>query len=219
LRKLVVFVPEENADTIADVLAKAGAHVIAKHTHHACRTPGTDSYANNKGQPESASELHLETVVPTHAALRAVAAARAAHPYEEPALDVYPMDGHPQGCGYGRLGRLPELLTSEELCDYVSESLGFPARLVADPEPQRSLRSVAVLGGSGSSFVREAALSKADAYITGDLDYHDGLLAESLGLIAIDAGHAATELPSLEPLARRLTGLVDVPVSVSRVRR
>jgi putative NIF3 family GTP cyclohydrolase 1 type 2 len=78
---------------------------------------------------------------------------------------------------------------------------------------------VAVLGGSGGSFIQEAAASGADAYVTGDLDYHDALLAESLGIVAIDAGHAATELPSLEPLARRLAELVGVPVSVSRVRR
>ena len=35
----------------------------------------------------------------------------------------------------------------------------------------------------------------------------------------IEAGHAATELPSLEPLALQLAELVDVPVEVSRVRR
>ena len=218
LRKLVVFVPEENADTMANVLAEAGADVIGKHTQHAFHAPATGSYFDEKGQAEGTSELRLETVVPGHVAHRAAAAARAAHPCEEPVLDVYPVDGNPKDCGYGRLGTLPEPLTPEELCNHVSESLGFPARLVANPGPQRSLRSVAVLGGSGGSFVREAAFSGADAYVTGDLDYHDGLLAESLGLVAIDAGHAATELPSLVPLARRLAGLVDAPVSVSRVR-
>jgi putative NIF3 family GTP cyclohydrolase 1 type 2 len=55
--------------------------------------------------------------------------------------------------------------------------------------------------------------------VTGDIDYHDALLAESLGLTVIDAGHAATELPSLAPLARKLAQLVDVPVEISRVRR
>jgi putative NIF3 family GTP cyclohydrolase 1 type 2 len=88
-----------------------------------------------------------------------------------------------------------------------------------DPKPGQRVERVAVLGGSGGSFVREAAASGADAYVTGDLDYHDALLAESLGLVAVDAGHAASELPSLAPLARRLAKLVDVPVEVSRVRR
>jgi dinuclear metal center YbgI/SA1388 family protein len=228
MRKLVVFVPEEYADMIADTLAEAGAGVIGRYTHCTFRAPGTgtffggegtDPYAGEKGRLERVPELRLETVVPAHAAPRAAAAARAAHPYEEPALDIYPVDGHPEGCGYGRLGRLPEPLAPEELREHVSESLGFPARLVANPRRERPVERVAVLGGSGGSFVREAALSGVDAYITGDLDYHDALLAESLGLVAIDAGHAATELPSLEPLARRLAELVDVPVSVSKIRR
>ena len=228
MRKLVVFVPEENADEIADALTEAGAGVIGEYTHCTFRAPGTgtffggegtDPYAGEKGRLERVSELRLESVVPAHAAQRAALAARAAHPYEEPALDVYPVDGHPEGCGYGRLGDLPELLTPEELCDHVSDVLGFPARLAANPGLARRVERVAVLGGSGGSFIREAAASGADAYITGDLDYHDALLVESLGLIAIDAGHAATELPSLEPLAQRLAGLVDVPVSVSEVRR
>jgi hypothetical protein len=228
LRKLVVFVPEENADEISDTLTEAGAGVIGDYTHCTFRAPGTgtffggeatDPYAGEKGRLERVPELRLETVVPAHTASRAATAVRAAHPYEEPAFDVYHVDGYPEGCGYGRVGTLPEPLAPEELREHVSDSLGFPARLLADPEPGRRIERVAVLGGSGSSFLGEAAASNADAYVTGDLDYHDALLAESLGLVAIDAGHAATELPSLEPLAQRLAGLVDVPVSVSRVQR
>jgi putative NIF3 family GTP cyclohydrolase 1 type 2 len=105
------------------------------------------------------------------------------------------------------------------LSEHVASSLGFPARLVADPEPGRSVERVAVLGGSGGSFIPQVAASGAQAYVSGDLDYHDALLADSLGLTAIDAGHAATELPSLVPLARRLADLIDVPVEVSTVRR
>src|ERR687885_2666238 len=52
LRKLVVFVPEENADTMANVLAEAGAGVIGKHTQHAFRAPATGSYFDEKGQAE-----------------------------------------------------------------------------------------------------------------------------------------------------------------------
>jgi dinuclear metal center YbgI/SA1388 family protein len=226
LCKLVIFVPEENVDAVADALSAAGAGVIGEYTHCTFRTPGTgtflggeatDPYLGEKGRLEKVEEIRLETVVPAHAAGRAVAAATAAHPYEEVALDLYPIEGHPQGCGYGRVGTLAEPMTPGALNDHVANCLGFPARLVAD-QGQR-IERVAVLGGSGGSFVREAAASGAQAYVTGDLDYHDALLANSLGLTAIDAGHAATELPSLEPLARRLAELVDVPVGVSRVRR
>jgi dinuclear metal center YbgI/SA1388 family protein len=228
LRKLVIFVPEENVDAVAAALAAEGAGVIGEYTRCTFRTPGTgtflgseatDPYLGEKGRLEMVEEIRLETVVPAHAAARATAAAIAAHPYEEAALDLYPVDGHPEGCGYGRVGKLPEPMAPEELREYVASSLGFPTRLVADPEPGRRVERVAVLGGSGGSFVPEAAASGAQAYVTGDLDYHDALLAHSLGLTAIDAGHAATELPSLAPLAKRLAEMVDVPVEVSRVRR
>jgi dinuclear metal center YbgI/SA1388 family protein len=228
LRKLVIFVPEENVDAVTDALAEEGAGVIGEYTRCTFRTPGTgtflggeatDPYLGEKGRLERVEEVRLETVVPAHAARRAAAAAISAHPYEETALDLYPLDGHPEGCGYGRIGTLPQPMTPDELSEHVAASLGFPARLVADPRPGQRIERVAVLGGSGGSFVREAAASDAQAYVTGDLDYHDALLAGSLGLTAIDAGHAATELPSLAPLAQRLAELVDVPVEVSRVRR
>lgn len=227
LRKVVIFVPEENVEAVARALAEAGAGEIGDYTNCTFRLPGTgtflggegsDPYLGEKGRLERVEEIRLETVVPAHLAHRAVAAAVAAHPYEEAAFDVYPVEGRPEGCGYGRTGQVSEPLTPEGLCQHVSESLDFPARLVAAPDGG-GVERVAVLGGSGGSFIREAAARGADAYVTGDLDYHDALLAESLGLVAIDAGHAATELPSLEPLARRLADLVDVPVEVSRVRR
>jgi dinuclear metal center YbgI/SA1388 family protein len=228
MRKLVVFVPEEDVDAVAESLDAAGAGRIGDYTRCTFRTKGAgtflggegaDPYLGQKGRLEQVPEVRLETVVPAHLAERATEAVRDAHPYEEPAIDLYPVEGHPEGCGYGRAGHLPAPLTTEELREHVSETLGFPARLVADPEPGRRIESVAVMGGSGGSFIRQAAASGADAYVTGDLDYHDALLAGSLGLTAVDAGHAATELPSLKPLAEQLSGLVDIPVSVSRVRR
>ncbi len=226
LRKLVVFVPEHNVDAVAKALAEAGAGAIGDYTECTFRTQGkgtfrggecANPYLGEKGRLEEVGEVRVETVVPAHAVRRAVDAAIAAHPYEEVALDVYPVEGSPEGCGYGRLGTLPDRLTAEELREHVSESLGFPSRLVADAG--RRIETIAVLGGSGSSFIPEVAASGARAYVTGDVDYHDALLAESLGLTVIDAGHAATELPSLEPLALQLTELVDVTVEISQVRR
>jgi dinuclear metal center YbgI/SA1388 family protein len=226
LRKLVVFVPEGNVDAVAKALAGAGAGVIGDYTECTFRTQGTGTfrggddanpYLGEKGRLQKVEEVRIETVVPAHLAGRAIDAATAAHPYEEVALDVYPVEGSPEGHGYGRIGTMPERLTADELREHVSESLGFPSHLVADRG--RSIETVAVLGGSGGSFVPEVAVSGAHAYVTGDADYHDALLAESLGLTVIDAGHVATELPSLEPLALQLAELVDVPVEVSRVRR
>jgi dinuclear metal center YbgI/SA1388 family protein len=226
LRKLVVFVPEESVDAVAKSLAEVGAGVIGDYTECTFRTQGTGTfrggesatpYLGKKERLEEVEEVRIETVVPAHSVGRAVDLVTNAHPYEEVALDVYPVEGSPEGCGYGRLGTLPDRPTAGELREHVSASLGFPSRLVADAG--RRIETVAVLGGSGGSFIPEVAASGAHAYVTGDVDYHDALLAESLGLTVIDAGHAATELPSLEPLALRLAELVDVPVEVSQVRR
>ena len=226
LRKLVVFVPDESVDGVVRALAEAGAGMIGDYTECTFRTRGTGTfrggdetnpYLGERGQLENVEEVRIETVVPAHAADRAAEAATTAHPYEEVALDVYPVEGTPEGCGYGRLGNLPEPVAAEVLREHVSGSLGFSARLVADPG--KRIERVAVIGGSGGSFIPEVAASGADAYVTGDVDYHDAVLAESLGLSVIDAGHAATELPSLGPLAARLAELVDVPVEVSEVRR
>jgi hypothetical protein len=212
---------------MADALTEAGAGVIGDYTHCTFRASGTgtffggegtDPYAGEKGRLERVPELRLETVVPAHAASWAAAAVRAAHPYEEPAFDLYPVDGYPEGCGYGRVGTLPEPLAPEELREHVSDSLGFPARLVADPEPGRRIDRVAV-SGLGQLFSRGSRglgrwrlrhrRSRLPRRAAGRV----------LGLVAIDAGHAATELPSLEPLAQRLAELVDIPISVSRVQR
>lgn len=226
LNKIVIFVPEENVEAVADALSGAGAGVVGDYTSCTFRTPGTGTflpgdeanpYLGARGNLEKVPEIRIETVVPAHLAGAAVHAATESHPYEEMAHDVYSVTGKPEECGYGRVGDFPETFSPEELLGHVSEQLGFPARLVADAG--KRIKKVAVLGGSGGSFIPEVAASGADAYITGDLDYHDALLAESLGLTAIDAGHAATELPALAPIANRLSKLVDVPVEVSRVRK
>ncbi|MBA2714006.1 MAG: Nif3-like dinuclear metal center hexameric protein, partial [Rubrobacteraceae bacterium] len=156
LRKLVVFVPEEDVDTVAHALAAAGAGVIGDYTECTFRMRGigtfrggdeTNPYLGERGRLEMVDEIRLETVVPAHAVARAKEAATAAHPYEEAAMDVYPVEGFPEGCGYGRLGALPEPLTSGELRERVAGSLGFQARLVADSG--RRIEWIAVLGGSG----------------------------------------------------------------------
>lgn len=228
MKKLVIFVPRDHIEAVSEALAGVGAGEIGAYTRCSFRTPGTgtflpgdaaDPYLGTPGELEFADEIRIETVVPAYLIREAAAAVIAAHPYEEVAHDIYDIDGTPPGCGYGRTGELPHPMRPDELTDYVSRKLGFPARLVANPQPRREIEQVAVLGGSGGSFMKEVARSGADAYITGDLGYHDALLAESLDLVAIDAGHAATELPSLAPFAKRLSDKVGVPVEVSRVRR
>jgi hypothetical protein len=97
-RKLVVFVPEEALDAVRDALFSAGAGRIGDYERCSWYTSGTGTFmggestdpsVGERGREERVPELRLETVFPMDRQSDVVAALRAAHPYEEPAFDVY----------------------------------------------------------------------------------------------------------------------------------
>ena len=97
-RKLVVFVPAEALDRVRDALFAAGAGRIGDYERCSWYTEGTGTFLGGEGtQPaigeagreERVRELRLETVFPAERHEHVVAALRRAHPYEEPAFDVY----------------------------------------------------------------------------------------------------------------------------------
>lgn len=92
--------------------------------------------------------------------------------------------------GLGRVGEV-DSLSLATLKQQLEELWQSPVRLVGDPA--KRVEKVAVLGGSGGSFLNQAAHKGADVLITGDVSYHDALDAKALGLAVIDAGHFSTE--------------------------
>ena len=97
-RKLVVFVPEEALDTVRDALFEAGAGRIGAYERCSWYTAGTGTFLGGeasdptigeKGREERMPEFRLETVFPEERHEQVVSALRRAHPYEEPAFDVY----------------------------------------------------------------------------------------------------------------------------------
>jgi hypothetical protein len=97
-RKLVVFVPREALDPVREALFAAGAGRIGDYEHCSWYTAGTGTFhggestdpsVGEKGREQRVSELRLETVYPEELHDDVIAALRAAHPYEEPAFDVY----------------------------------------------------------------------------------------------------------------------------------
>ena len=97
-RKLVVFVPREALDALRDALFAAGAGRIGNYEHCSWYTEGTGTFLGGEGsspsvgragREERVAELRLETVFPAERQADVVAALRRAHPYEEPAFDVY----------------------------------------------------------------------------------------------------------------------------------
>jgi dinuclear metal center YbgI/SA1388 family protein len=105
--------------------------------------------------------------------------------------------------GFGRIGSLKTPITAKALAERVKKALSLKeVRLTG--EPNRKIKTVAVCGGSGADLLELAADSGADAFITGDVKYHQALSALARGICLIDAGHQGTELPAMERLAARL---------------
>ena len=105
--------------------------------------------------------------------------------------------------GLGRIGSLRAEFSLEDFAALVKEKLGLSSMRIACAGERRISR-VALCGGSGAEFVGRAAAKGADAYVTGDVKYHDAERAIGLGIHVLDAGHFATEQPIVARLAERL---------------
>ena len=99
-RKLVIFVPHEALDRVRDALFAAGAGRIGGYERCSWYTEGTGTFLGGvgtepvigaAGEEQRFPELRLETVFPEELHDEVLAALRDAHPYEEPAFDVYPL--------------------------------------------------------------------------------------------------------------------------------
>jgi hypothetical protein len=99
-RKLVVFVPEEALDAVRAALFEAGAGRIGEYERCSWYALGTGTFLGReesdptigrRGREERVPEYRLESVYPAEREQEVVAALRAAHPYEEPAFDLYPL--------------------------------------------------------------------------------------------------------------------------------
>ena len=206
LYKLATFVPPEQADAVRAALAEAGAGRIGAYDACAFAVEGTgyfrpgagaDPAIGTAGGPlEAVREVRLEVEVDRWALDAVLAALAAAHPYETPAYDVYPVRQRGTHAGLGAVGRLERPETLAAFLRRVAERLGARG-LRYTGDPNAAVRTVAVCGGSGSDFIPQALRAGADAYVTADVTYHkffDVLDASGRPRMAlIDAGHYETE--------------------------
>ncbi|HEY3414379.1 MAG TPA: Nif3-like dinuclear metal center hexameric protein [Armatimonadota bacterium] len=210
LVKFVTYVPEPHLSAVRTVCAEAGAGHIGNYDECSFAWPGTgtfrplpgaDPYTRTEiGRLEETDEWRLEMIVPSHLIEGVIAAANAAHPYEEIAYDVIPLANPDPRVGIGRIGTLPEPMELAEFCKHVSLSLRTDR--VSAGGSVDSVRTVAVLGGAGGKYL--SAAGGADVFVTGEVGHHDALEAQAMGMAIIDAGHFATERVVLEPLKRYL---------------
>lgn len=211
LRKLVVFVPKDSTEQVFAAMAASGAGHIGNYDHCAFHLDGEGSfrplagtrpYIGSEGSIERVDERRIEMIVPSWRVSGVVNAMKRAHPYEEVAYDVYPLENvHPQ-VGAGMVGTLARPMSHTQFLTHVARALGT-ANLRSTRNMRRRITSVAVCGGSGSEYLSDAIAAGADAYVTADVKYHTFQDAEGR-VTLVDAGHYETELPVVRHIAGRL---------------
>lgn len=204
LVKLAVFVPSGHADRVADAVFAAGAGKIGCYGRCSFRTSGVGTFLPGEGarphvgevgREERVDEVRLETVVPAERLPAVLEAMRRVHPYEEVAYDVYPLDNAAPLHGIGRVGDLPQLAPAREVVHAFARSLDVGGPTSSYGDLDRTVRRVAVCGGSGGDLWEEALACGAELYLTGEIGYHQGWAASESGLTAVAFGHQETERP------------------------
>ena len=212
LDKVVTFVPHAAAQAVLTALAEAGAGRIGNYDRCGYLLEGTGTFrplagANptigEVGVVEEVAETRLEMVLSRDRRSAVVSALRAAHPYEEPAFDLFELAAFDSRQGLGRVGSLPEPETLEDLVGRVAAALpATVAGIQAGGDPDRVVQRIAVCAGAGDSMLGSAARAQADAFVTADLRHHPASEAmEAGGASLVNVSHWASEWPWLRVAA------------------
>ncbi|MEN8230166.1 MAG: Nif3-like dinuclear metal center hexameric protein [Bacteroidota bacterium] len=200
LKKLVVFVPGEHLKAVRSAMFEAGAGHIGAYDRCSFNLEGkgtfrglegTDPYVGEPGEMHQEPEVRVETIVPAPLTGKVVRAMVDAHPYEEVAYDLYPLDNKFDQGGMGMLGELEDPMDEEVFMSMIKERFGVSvirhSALLGKP-----VKSVALCGGAGSFLLGKAKASGADVFVTGDFKYHQFFDADGK-IVVMDMGHFESE--------------------------
>ena len=150
---------------------------------------------------------------------------------EDSAPDLRPPLKNGEKRGYGVSGYLPNPEKLGDVWGHFLEQLGQPG-VYAQPYElggvrlagslERVVRKIAIVNGSGASFVQKALFKGADLLITGDVDHHAALDALEGGMAVGDLGHFLSEAPMLQAMYDYLStekSLQGIEIRVSSSNR
>jgi len=231
LDKWVIYLPRENAEAVQAAVFEAGAGHIGDYSHCSWSVTGIGQFlphdgaspaVGSVGTVERVTEDRFEVVAPARARAAVLAAMRAAHPYEEPAFDIFALVPPPGDAGLGRIGTLAH---PEPLRSFVSRvSAALPQTswgVRAAGNPDMLVSRVAVCGGAGDSLLATAAAAGVHAYVTADLRHHPADEHRRASDVAlIDVAHWASEFPWCNQAADILRSRFGaaLPVRVCTIR-
>ncbi len=200
LVKLVTFVPVDNAEKVRQAIFDAGAGVIGNYDSCSYNTKGegtfrgnenTNPFVGEQGKLHKETEVRIETILPSYLQNKVIAALFLAHPYEEVAYDLYPLNNSYNSVGAGMIGELPDSISANKLLQLLqTEFKAKGIRFAGDDS--KKIKRIAVCGGSGSFLINDAIRNKAEVFITGDIKYHQ-FFDNHNKLLIIDIGHFESE--------------------------
>lgn len=221
--KVAVFCPENSAEDIYRAMSEAGAGEIGNYKGAAYFSSGIGRFTPLEGASpaigivnklEKVKEVKVEMIVEKEKLSAVLTAMLKAHPYEEPAYDIFENLGSKTQHSLGRIGRLANPLSPKEFALYLKKVLGAPVVEFTSLKP--SISTVALCGGSGNGYIAAAVNKNADAYLTGELDHDVVLSANEKGLCVFKAGHFHTENVVMESLKHALESKIkgaDIAIS------
>jgi dinuclear metal center YbgI/SA1388 family protein len=228
--KVVTFAPPEDVSRVAEAAFDAGAGRIGNYSHCAFAVhglgsffglPGSSPAVGHAARDEVVEELRIEAICPRSRVGAVCEAITGAHSYETPAIDVYPLEDYPAGCGAGRIGTLARPVTIKTIVTKLRKATGSRCVRLASPASSRKadgtgklVRCAAIFTGSGRSGWRAAAAAGATLYVTGEMGHHDATDAVADGLAVLCLGHGSSERIGIRSLARRVGELLGGKVKL-----
>ena len=212
--KIVTFCPEEAVEGIRNELAAAGAGMIGDYALCSFEITGTGTFhggaptnpvVGTSGKLERVEEVRLEMVCGRVGLPRALEQLRKLHPYEEPPIEIHPLDPHVsrrQGAGRKKILETPATFT--DLAENIRTHLATSRLIGHEPSPGRLHAQIGLCAGSGGDMLDDAMAKGCSLFVTGEMRHHDVLKAIDGDCAVILAGHTNTERGWLKVLRNRL---------------
>ncbi len=200
LFKVVTFVPVEFAERVRQSMFDAGAGNIGNYDSCSFNIEGQGTFRGNAeskpfvGEPlklHLESEIRVETICTRHILSQVISNMLKAHPYEEPAYDIYPLENKYLRAGLGVVGNLENEIDTLTFLHNVKKIFNIPFLKYTKIIKNKTLR-VAFCGGSGSELINDAIRVGADIFISADFKYHQFFNANNQ-ITLVDIGHYESE--------------------------
>lgn len=200
INKLTVHAPIDKAGEIRNALFDAGAGNIGNYSNCSFNTIGEGTFKGGKnsnpykGEKEkyiSDSEIKIEVVFPSYRKKIIINSLVNSHPYEEISYEISNLDNYHQNIGSGMFGQLEKPVKAKEFLQLLKKKLNTECIRHTNIF-NKTIKKVAVCGGSGSFLLERAKNINADIFITSDFKYHEFFDSDQQIIIA-DIGHYESE--------------------------